>query len=38
MKAISRVKTLKLSFVHFDDKVTGIKIGYAFDRMKWEQI
>ena len=34
---VDHQNNLNLSFVHVDDKVTGINIGYAFDRMKWEQ-
>jgi len=34
---VDHQNNIKLSFVHFNDKVTGINIGYAFDRMKWEQ-
>lgn len=34
---VDHQNNLKLSFVHFDDKVTGINIGYAFDRMIWER-
>lgn len=34
---IDHQNNLKLTFVHFDNKVTGINIGYAFDKMKWEQ-
>ena len=34
---VDHTNNLKLSFVHLDDKVTGINIGYAFDRMKWKQ-
>lgn len=34
---VDHQNNLKLSFVYFDDKVTAINIGYAFDRMKWEK-
>jgi hypothetical protein len=33
---VDHQNNLEISFVHFDDKVTGINIGYAFNRMKWE--
>ncbi|MDR7071043.1 hypothetical protein [Fictibacillus barbaricus] len=34
---VDHQKNLEISFIHFDDKVTGINIGYAFDRMKWKK-
>jgi hypothetical protein len=34
---VDHKNNLKLSFVHFDNKVKGINIGYAFNRMKWKK-
>lgn len=34
---VDHENNLELSFVHFDGKVTGMSLGYAFDRMRWEE-
>ncbi|WP_332699474.1 hypothetical protein [Halalkalibacter lacteus] len=34
---VDHQNNLELSFSHFDGEVQGISLGYAFDRMKWEQ-
>ncbi|MDX8045633.1 hypothetical protein SH601_06490 [Gracilibacillus sp. S3-1-1] len=34
---VDHPNNLQLSFVHIDDKVIGINIGYAFDRINWEE-
>lgn len=33
---VDHENNLLLSFVHFDNKVTGMSLGYAFDRLIWE--
>ncbi|WP_370296325.1 hypothetical protein [Rossellomorea marisflavi] len=33
---VDHENNLMLSFVHFDNKVTGMSLGYAFDRLIWE--
>lgn len=33
---VDHENNLMLSFVHFDNKVTGMNLGYAFDRLIWE--
>ncbi len=37
MGYVDHRNNLELSFVHFNDKVTGVSFGFAFDRMKWEK-
>lgn len=32
---VDHPNNLTLSFVHYNDVVTGISLGYAFDRLKW---
>ncbi|WP_026675254.1 hypothetical protein [Alkalihalobacterium bogoriense] len=34
---IDHQNNVNLSFVHIDNKVIGMSIGYAFDRMEWVQ-
>ncbi|MFU8691055.1 hypothetical protein ACNA6I_14580 [Rossellomorea sp. FS2] len=33
---VDHENNLLLSFVHVDNKVTGMSLGYAFDRLIWE--
>ncbi|MGX1265917.1 hypothetical protein RKD55_003721 [Rossellomorea marisflavi] len=33
---VDHENNLLLSFVHFDNKVTCMSLGYAFDRLIWE--
>lgn len=33
---VDHENNLLLSFVHLDNKVTGMSLGYAFDRLIWE--
>ncbi len=33
---VDHENNLLLSFVHFDNEVTGMSLGYAFDRLIWE--
>ncbi|MEC2072239.1 hypothetical protein [Alkalihalophilus marmarensis] len=33
---VDHQNNLDLSFIHDEENVTGISLGYAFDRMKWE--
>lgn len=33
---VDHENNLLLSFGHFDNKVTGMSLGYAFDRLIWE--
>ncbi|MDR4938412.1 hypothetical protein RGU11_18690 [Rossellomorea marisflavi] len=33
---VDHKNNLLLSFVHFDNEVTGMSLGYAFDRFIWE--
>jgi hypothetical protein len=34
---VDHQKNLMLSFIHFNNKVTGINFSYAFDRLNWEE-
>ncbi|MEN2465812.1 hypothetical protein [Ornithinibacillus sp. JPR2-1] len=33
---VDHPNNLQLTFVYFDDQITGVNLGYAFDKMKWE--